>query len=114
MMFFAAFASAIPAVSGLTAKEQQLIKLFIFPLVFRCLCNSALDKKILPTLKHGNIWGYVAVCFVYGYCYGTEWYSNVPAMQKMIDNWGHFGISEKMEHVAWNIFSRGTRGGYRS
>ena len=111
-MALAAFISALPAIVGFSAKEQQFLKLFLFPLVFRCLCNKAQETKLLPDIPYGSVVAYVVVCSFYGYFYGVEWYSNVPAMTKMIDSWGDFQISEKMQHASWNIHYRGLRGGY--
>jgi len=76
-MFMAAFISAIPAIIGMTAKEQSLFKLLIYPLMYRCLFTKIFEIGLLPTLKrHGDILGYFIVTFFFGYCQLCESYSN--------------------------------------
>ena len=73
----AAFLSAIPAIVGMTSKEQSLFKLLVFPLMYRCLFTKIFEKNLLPTpQKHGDILGYVLATFFYGYCQLCENHSN--------------------------------------
>ena len=88
-MFVAAFISAIPAIIGFSSREQQLFKLLIFPLVWRCIVSKAMDIGLLPTLKrHGDILGYVIVTTIVGFCFSTEGYSNQRQLQGMIRGYG--------------------------
>jgi hypothetical protein len=58
------------------------------------MMTKALEIGIIPRLKYGGIIGYAIATSFYGYVYGLEFYSNNPAMKKMIDTYGHFEISE--------------------
>ena len=75
-MFIAAALSALPAILGMNSKEQQLLKLFVFPLMFRCLFTKLFEAKLLPTFKHGDVVGYMLTTFFYGYVVTCEQYSN--------------------------------------
>jgi hypothetical protein len=63
-MFICAFLSAIPVAIGMTQREQQLFKLLIFPLFFRCVFNKMFEAELLPyNEQYGTIIGYVLSTF---------------------------------------------------
>ena len=47
-MLVAAVLSAIPAIVGFTSKELSLFKLFLFPLVCRCVVTKASELGLIP------------------------------------------------------------------
>jgi hypothetical protein len=75
-MLVSALISAFPCMVGLTSKEQSLLKLFIFPLVFRCLFSKAFELRLLPTFRHGDIVAYVMGTGFFGAITIAESYSN--------------------------------------
>ena len=73
--FIAGLISAIPLAFGFDAKEQNLLKLFIYPLALRCFGDKMLELGYLPTLPYGSILSYMAVNSVITYGYTVESHS---------------------------------------
>ena len=75
-MLLAACFSALPAIVGFTPKELSLFKLFLFPLVCRCLVTKASEIGMIPYLtRHNDIIGYMIATSIVGFCYTIESYS---------------------------------------
>ena len=79
--------SGIPLIVGMNPKEMNLIKLFMFPLVSRCVVDKMLELGYLPTLPYGSVLSYMIVCFIVTYGYLVERHSLAPSMYKMVDSY---------------------------
>ena len=59
--------SGLPMALIMNAKEQNIMKLFFFPLASRCVVDKLLERGYLPTMqRHGDIVGYAIVAGVIG------------------------------------------------
>ena len=77
--------SGLPMAYIMNPKEQNIMKLFFFPLASRCVVDKLLEKGYLPTMqRHGDIVGYAIVAGVIGAVQITEKYSNSPSMHSMV------------------------------
>ena len=74
-MLIAALVSSLPVIFGMNPREQNLFKLLIYPLMFRCLFTKIFEMGLLPSFKHGEIAGYFLTTFFYGHCQLVETYS---------------------------------------
>ena len=99
--FIAGLISAIPLAYGLDAKEQNLLKLFVYPLACRCVCDKLLEKGYLPTLPGGSILSYMAVNSVITYGYTVERHSQPKSMYRMIDTYARLS---DVENRFMNVF----------
>ena len=107
-VLLAALVSAIPALVGFNSREISLIKLFLFPLVFRCLWGKAFEMGV-PCFKTpgvGGIFGYVAVGSLIGYSFWLEPWSNNPSMNKMVMQYTNFPDSTRLGHVTSMLYFR--------
>lgn len=105
-MLLAAFLSALPVVIGMNDKEQNLLKLLLYPLLWRCVFTKLFEMKWLPTFKHGDILAYVISTFYFGHVSVFEVYSNNRPMFYAVANYGSWGLPELMQHNSWNIWWR--------
>ena len=76
------------------------MKLFFFPLAYRCLCDKLLEKGWLPKFKHGDILGYMLASGCIGFVWSMEKYSDSPAMKKAVDLYTRENRWEQRVH--WN------------
>lgn len=59
--------SSLPMAYIMNAKEQNIMKLFFFPLATRCFVDKMLQTGYLPEMKrHGDIVGYLIAASVIG------------------------------------------------
>ncbi len=93
--------SGVPMGLIMNNKEQNIMKLFFFPLACRCFVNKLLENGTIPTLKkHGDILGYVIVASVIGAVQITEKYSSSPTMYGMVQQYNQLTHSElKLFHA---------------
>ena len=82
----AGMASAIPIVLIMNPQEQNLLKLFFFPLAFRCLVDKLLQLKLLPNLgtNFGSVISYMLVTTIIGFTYTFESFSLAPSMYRLV------------------------------
>ena len=79
--FIAAMISVIPLFIGLQDKEKNLMKLFFFPLAFRCLSNKTIEIGLVPRPKHGDILAYGIFAYLIGFSTLMEWNSCPDALR---------------------------------
>ena len=82
--FIAAMVSVIPMYIGLQEKEKNLMKLFFFPLAFRCLSNKTIEIGLVPRPNHGDILAYGIFAYLIGFGTLMEWNSCNPAIKRNI------------------------------
>ena len=67
--------SVIPLFLGLNEKEKNLMKLFFFPLAFRCFSNKTIEIGLVPRPRHGDILAYGIFAFLIPFTTLIEWNS---------------------------------------
>ena len=76
-LLIAGMVSSIPFIIGLKKDEMVLIKLFFFPLLWRCFAALFIESKVIPVpKKHGDIMTYVVLSSIIGFCMMYEGYSS--------------------------------------
>jgi hypothetical protein len=85
--FIAGLISALPLAIGLDDKEQNLLKLFIFPLAIRCICDKMFEIGWLPKVKYGSIIGYMLASTIISYGFTIERHSQPASMYRMVDSY---------------------------
>ena len=91
----AAWFASLPMSLIMNQSEQNILKLFFFPLACRCFVDKMLEIKVLPTFKkHGDILGYLICAGCIGVMQITEKYSNSPSMHKMVQIYNRLTPSE--------------------
>lgn len=95
MLFISGAISSLPMSLMAEAQEQNLMKLFFFPLAFRCLFDKLFESGVIPTFKHGDILSYVLVNSLVSYVWTYEKYSNSPSLSKSIDQYTRVKQLEK-------------------
>jgi len=93
-IFIAGMMSAIPLLVGMKAKEMNLLKLFMFPLVSRCIVDKLLELGYLPTVPYGSVISYMLACFIITYGYLVERHTLAPSMYKMVDSYARLTDTE--------------------
>ena len=74
--FIAGMFSSLPMAYIMNEKEQNIMKLFFFPLASRAFVDKMLQSGFLPEIKrHGDIVGYVLVASICGVVQILEKYS---------------------------------------
>jgi len=59
--------SGLPMALIMTSKEQNIMKLFFFPLACRCFVDTLLKRGYIPKMqRHGDILSYVIISSVIG------------------------------------------------
>ena len=86
-IFIAAMISALPALIGFSSQEIRLIKLMMFPLVFRCIGTKLFEKGFPQMKRHGGIVAYVLLTNIIAFSYVLEPLSNAAGMQKSIESY---------------------------
>ena len=89
VLFISGAISSLP-MSLLNSTEQNLLKLFFFPLAFRCFFDKMLELGFMPRLKGGDIISYVLASSVIGYVWTYEKYSDSLSMSKAVDMYTQF------------------------
>ena len=82
--FIAAMVSVIPLYFGLQDKEKNLMKLFFFPLAFRCLSNKTIEIGLIPRPNHGDILAYGIFVWFMGFGTLIEWNSCSASIKQNI------------------------------
>lgn len=99
ILFISGCVSSIP-LNWLDNQEQSLLKLFFFPLAYRCLVDKLRMKGVIPDIKHGSVLGYVLSAGIIGFVWTMEKYSDSPAMKKAVDMYVRESHYEQRVH--WN------------
>ena len=92
--FLAGALSALPLAFGFNAQEQNLLKLFIYPLAYRCVCDKLFELGWLPQVKYGSVISYMMVSSVITYGFTVERHSQPPSMYRMVDSYARLNDVE--------------------
>ena len=104
--FVAAFISSAPIIVGLENSEMNLLKLLFYPLMWRCLCDKLIEVGLIPRLPGGDILGYMIACTPIPYAYMLERHSNIPSVQKIVDQYSQANFLENRTYRFAQISTR--------
>jgi len=95
----AGFISSLP-INLVSKQEQNLLRLFFYPLAWRCFYDKLKELGIVPKVKHASVLFYMIHALHIGYTYTYEKQS-IGSLNGAIDSYTQF--SRHSNRIFWNI-----------
>lgn len=105
----AAVVGSLPLSFLMSTGEQNIMKLFFFPLACRCFVDQMVQRGILPRIeRHGDILGYLVCASVIGLMIVSEKFSNSPSMHRMVHLYMRWTPGESRSFGVLDLYNRST------